>query len=90
MAKVEQLKRERQERLMKKAPPKPIGFVPDILSNVTVPLKMASFDMPTKRLQQKLPRRKSLVLLTQSGEVIQSNRCQADPTSSSALYCLFN
>jgi hypothetical protein len=81
--KVEQFIRERQERLMKKAPPKPIVCVPDILSNVTVPLEMTSFDRPAKILQQQSPRREPLILLTQNGEVIQSNLCQAAPTLSS-------
>jgi hypothetical protein len=46
----------------KKAAPKPIVFVPDILSNVTVPLEMMSFDRPAKRLQQQSPRRERLIL----------------------------
>jgi hypothetical protein len=81
--KVEQFIGERQERLMKKASPKPIVFVPDILSNVTVPLEMTSFDRPAKRLQQQSPRREPLILLTQNGEAIQSNHCQAATASSS-------
>jgi hypothetical protein len=44
---------------------------------------MMSFGRPAKRLQQQSPRREPLILVTQNGEVIQSNRCQAAPTSSS-------
>jgi hypothetical protein len=81
--KVEQFIRERHERVLKKAPAKAIFFVPDTLSNVTVPLEMTSFDRPAKRLQQQSLRREPLILLTQNGDTIQSNRCQDAPTSRS-------
>jgi hypothetical protein len=79
--KVEQFIRERHERVMKKAPAKAIVFVPDTFSNVTVPLEMTSFDMPAKRLQQQSLHCEPLILLSQKSDTIQSNRCQAAPTS---------
>jgi hypothetical protein len=78
--KVEQFIRERHERVTKKAPAKAIVFVPDTLTNVTVPLEMTRFDRPAKRLQQQ-SLREPLTVLTQNGDTIQSNRCQAASTS---------
>jgi tRNA pseudouridine-54 N-methylase len=79
--KVEQFIRERHERVMKKALAKAIVSVLDTLSNVTVPLEMTSFNRPAKRLQQQSLRREPLIVLTQNGDTIQSNRCQATSTS---------
>jgi hypothetical protein len=42
---------------------------------------MTSFDGPAKRLQQQSLRREPLLLLTQNGDTMQSNRYQAAPTS---------
>jgi hypothetical protein len=44
---------------------------------------MTSFDRPAKRLQQQSLHREPLILLSQNGDTIQSNRCQAAPTSRS-------
>jgi hypothetical protein len=66
---------------MKKAPAKAIVFVPDTLTNVTVPLEMTRFDRPAKRLQQQSLRHEPLIVLSQNGDTIQSNRCQVASTS---------